>query len=63
MPNGKRCIGVNKMTDVILVVYLLFVVGYAYFCYGKYNWLYWMHKFNMLPILAQTTDNVRTFLY
>lgn len=51
------------MADVILVIYLLLVVGYVYFCYGKYNWLCWMHKFNMLPVLAQTTDNVRTFLF
>lgn len=51
------------MADAILIVYLLFVAGYAYFCYGKYNWLYWMHKFNMLPALAQITEDVRTFLY
>lgn len=32
------------MNDILFVGYMIFLVGYAYLSYGKYDFNYWMHK-------------------
>lgn len=32
------------MADILLVLYIIFMIGYTYLCYGKYDFNYWMFK-------------------